>query len=312
MTRLASLLLSSPAMGEELKRREVLQGAAAVGVASVLGAATDADASGGPGKSARTVAPATFISHGSPMTALDADDFPRALRAFGESAHTARALVVVSAHWETPGGVRVTASEAPPLVYDFFGFPDALYRLTYPSPGAPALAEDIVSRLTDAGVPAVADASRGLDHGTWVPLRLAFPEAKLPVVQVSLPAWAPAPVVARMGEALRPLRSEGVLLMGSGSMTHNLRRFSRDKHAPVEAWAAEFDTWVAERLAARDFSGLLAWERAPQARAAHPSAEHFLPLFFVLGAALPEDRLTPVYEGFQHGTLSMRSFALRG
>ncbi len=115
-----------------------------------------------------------------------------------------------------------------------------------------------------------------------------------------------------MGEALRPLRSEGVLLMGSGGMTHNLRRVVfQDKAAPVEPWAQAFDGWVSERLAARDFAGLRAWQSAPNARLAHPTTEHLLPLYFVLGAALPEDRLTPVFEGFHHGTLSMRSFALR-
>jgi 4,5-DOPA dioxygenase extradiol len=243
--------------------------------------------------------------------ALDTDAYAQALRAFGDST-APRALVVVSAHWETPGEVRVTASEAPPLLYDFGGFPEALYRLKYPSPGAPGVARDVVARLTAAGVPAVADAVRGWDHGTWVPLRLAFPAARIPVVQVSLPRGAPAEVVARMGEALRPLRAEGVLLVGSGSMTHNLRRIFPDKAAPVEAWARDFDSWVAERLAARDLSALLAWPGAPHARLAHPSAEHFLPLFVVLGAALPEDRVTPVFEGFHHGSLSMRSFALRG
>lgn len=274
----------------------MLQGAAAAGVAGAVG---------------RAVAPAAFFSHGSPMVALDSDAYPRALRAFGQSVSTARALVVVSAHWETHGGVRVTGSAAPPLIYDFGGFPEPLYQLQYPSPGAPALAEDIALRLTDAGLPTVADGSRGLDHGTWVPLRLALPEAKVPVVQVSMPRGASAEVLVRMGEALRPLRAEGVVLVGSGGVTHNLRRFSWEKQAPVEPWAAAFDAWVAERVASRHVSGLLAWEQAPYARVAHPSAEHFLPLFFVLGAALPEDRLTPVFEGFHHGTLSMRSFALR-
>lgn len=285
-------------MSEELNRREVLQGAAAAGVAGAVGS--------------RAVAPALFVSHGSPMVALDSDAYPRALRAFAEGAGAPKALVVVSAHWETAGGVRVTSSAAPPLIHDFYGFPEALYQLTYPSPGAPALAEELVGKLTAAGVPAVVDASRGLDHGAWVPLRLAFPEAKVPVVQVSIPYGAPAEALMRMGEALRPLRSEGVLLMGSGGMVHNLRVLDfQNKHAPVQPWAAEFDAWVAERLARRDFSGVLSWRSAPNARVAHPSAEHFLPLFFVLGAALPEDRLTPVFEGFHHGTLSMRSFALR-
>jgi 4,5-DOPA dioxygenase extradiol len=292
-------------MGDGLDRREVLQGAAAVGVAGVLGAR----AAG----SQAAVAPALFVSHGSPMVALDSDAYPQALRAFGSGAESAvRALVVVSAHWETPGEVRVTASARPPLIYDFHGFPEPLYRLRYDAPGEPVLAADVVARLKAAGLPAVADAERGLDHGAWVPLLHAFPGARLPVVQVSMPVGASPAEVARLGEVLRPLRAQGVLLMGSGGIVHNLRRLNfQDKAASVESWAQAFDGWVARKLEARDFSGLQQWLDAPNARLAHPRAEHLMPLYFVLGAALPEDRLTPVFEGFHHGTLSMRSFALR-
>ncbi|MFP2930417.1 DODA-type extradiol aromatic ring-opening family dioxygenase [Pyxidicoccus sp. 3LG] len=291
-------------MGDGLDRREVLQGAAAAGVAGVLG--------GGPA-GAGSVAPAVFVSHGSPMVALDSDAYPQSLKAFGDSAAAVRALVVVSAHWETPGEVRVTASARPPLLHDFYGFPQALYRLKYDAPGEPSLAADVVARLKAAGLPAVADAERGLDHGTWVPLLHAFPKAMLPVVQVSMPTIASPAELMRMGETLRPLRSQGVLLMGSGGIVHNLRRVNfHDKAASAEPWAQAFDGWVAEKLGARDFSGLQSWLDAPNARLAHPRAEHLIPMYFVLGAALPEDRLTPVFEGFHHGTLSMRSFALRG
>ena len=246
------------------------------------------------------------------MVALDSDDYPKALKAFGEGAATARALVVVSAHWETPGEVRVTASARPPLIHDFYGFPEPLYRLRYDAPGEPALATDVVARLKAAGLPAVADSERGLDHGAWVPLLHAFPQAKLPVVQVSMPLGASPAEVARLGELLRPLRAEGVLLMGSGGIVHNLRRLNfHEKAASVEPWAQAFDGWVARKLESRDFSGLQQWLAAPNARLAHPRAEHLMPLYFVLGAALSEDRLTPVFEGFHHGTLSMRSFALR-
>ncbi|MBJ6759481.1 dioxygenase [Myxococcaceae bacterium JPH2] len=267
--------------------------------------------SGGPAAPWRH-APALFVSHGSPMVALDADAYPRALHDFGASASQARALVVVSAHWETEGEVAVTSSEAPPLIYDFYGFPAPLYQLRYPARGAPGLAVDIVALLREAGIPARAEPTRGLDHGVWVPLRHAFPDARVPVIQVSLPADAEPAEVARLGEALRPLRSEGVVLVGSGGLVHNLRRVNfRSKEAPVEPWAAEFDGWVASRLASRDFAGLQAWRGAPNAALAHPSADHFLPLFFALGAALPEDGITSVFEGFHHATLSMRSFALR-
>jgi len=293
-------------VSSELHRREVLQAAAAVGVASV------AEAAGGKKVAGRSVAPAFFVSHGSPLVALDTDAYPRALQSFAEGLKDVLALVVVSAHWETPGGVRVTASEAPPLIYDFGGFPEPLYQLTYSCPGEPVLAREVASRLVSAGFPAVEDPARGLDHGTWVPLRLTLPAARLPVVQLSMPRGATAEDVARMGEALRPLRSQGVMLMGSGGITHNLRRVVfQDKSAPAEPWAQAFDTWVAQGLSSRDFTGLRAWPTAPNARLAHPSTEHLFPLYFVLGAALPEDRVTPVYEGFHHGTLSMRSFALR-
>ncbi|MCY1020547.1 DODA-type extradiol aromatic ring-opening family dioxygenase [Pyxidicoccus sp. MSG2] len=288
-------------MGDGLDRREVLQGAAAMGVSGVLGAGQ-----------AGSRAPAVFVSHGSPMVALDSDDYPKALKTFGDGAAAARALVVVSAHWETEGEVRVTTSATPPLIYDFYGFPEPLYRLKYAAPGAPALAGDVVARLKEAGLPAVADAERGLDHGAWVPLLHAFPDAKLPVVQVSMPLGASPAQVARMGEVMRPLRAQGVLLMGSGGIVHNLRRLNfQEKNASVEPWAQAFDGWVAQKLMARDFSGLQQWLDAPNARLAHPRAEHLMPLYFALGAALPEDRLTPVFEGFHHGTLSMRSFALR-
>ena len=289
-------------MGDGLDRRGILQGAAAAGVAGVLGARPMGS----------QVAPALFVSHGSPLVALDSDDYPKALRSFGDGAASARALVVVSAHWETSGEVRVTASARPALIYDFYGFPERLYRLKYEAPGEPSLSADVVARLKEAGLPAVADAERGLDHGAWVPLLHAFPQAKLPVVQVSMPVGASPAQVARLGEVLRPLRAQGVLLMGSGGIVHNLRRLNfHEKAASVEPWAEAFDGWVARKLEARDFSGVQQWWEAPNARLAHPKAEHLMPLYFVLGAALPEDRLTPVFEGFHHGTLSMRSFALR-
>lgn len=257
--------------------------------------------------------PALFVSHGSPMVALDTDEYPQALRAFAQGLEGVKALVVVSAHWETRGGVQVTSSSAPGLIYDFYGFPDPLYALTWPSPGSPQLAREVVQLLRAAGFESSEEPERGLDHGVWVPLRLAMPEAKLPVVQVSLPAGASPQQVVHMGEALRPLRQQGVLLVGSGGVVHNLRRldFAR-KHAPVAPWAQEFDSWVAERIGSRDLNGLMDWTRAPNAQLAHPTAEHWLPIFFVLGAALAEDRVTPVFEGFHHSTLSMRSFALRG
>jgi 4,5-DOPA dioxygenase extradiol len=259
-----------------------------------------------------TSAAAVFISHGSPMVAIEEDGYTRALRFFGENLILPRGIVVVSAHWEAPTPIRVTATEKPSLVYDFGGFPEALYHLQYPCPGSRELAEEIVGLLERGGLAAAADANRGLDHGVWVPLRRTFPAAEVPVVEVSLPQPRTVPGLLRMGRALAPLRERGVMLLGSGGVVHNLRRVRFDyKTAPVDTWALEFDAWVAERVRDRDTEGLAAYRsRAPNSELAVPTTEHFDPIFFTMGAALPGDRLVPIFEGFHHGNLSMRSFSL--
>jgi 4,5-DOPA dioxygenase extradiol len=245
------------------------------------------------------------------MVAIEEDAYTEALRAFG-ARNRPRAVALVSAHWTTPGNrVAVTAAPRPPLVYDFGGFPEALYRLTYPARGDARLAGDVVARLQAAGFDAVVDGARGIDHGAWIPMRIAWPDASVPVVQVSLPASPPADLL-RMGEALRPLRDEGVLVLGSGGIVHNLRELEWDaKHAPPAEWAAQFDAWMAERIAAADRAGLAAYrERAPWARRAAPTTEHLDPLFVALGAAGGDPAHT-VFEGFHHGSLGMRSLEFR-
>src|SRR5262245_2749910 len=177
--------------------------------------------------------PAAFLSHGSPMLAVEEDDFTAMLRRWGGSLRP-RAIAVVSAHWEASGPVRVTGAERPALIYDFSGFPPELYDLRYPSPGDPAVAADIVKRLESSGVTATIDPRRGLDHGAWVPIRHAFPAATLPVLEISLPVQRTPELVAQVGKALAPLREDGVLLVGSGGIVHNLRRVHLDdKQAPV-------------------------------------------------------------------------------
>jgi 4,5-DOPA dioxygenase extradiol len=256
--------------------------------------------------------PAAFLAHGSPMVAVEQDEFTQALRDFGGSLPRPKAIVVVSAHWEAPGSVRVTSSERPPLIYDFSGFPEELYEVRYPSPGDPALAASLVERLSAAGISAVPDERRGIDHGAWVPIRHAFPAADLPLLEVSLPLPRTPRDLAAVGKALAPLRDQGVLLVGSGGIVHNLRRVRfENKRAPAEHWAKEFDAWVRDRVQALDVDGLSEYsKRAPNAAAAVPTTEHFDPQFFVLGAALPGDRVRMLYEGFHHGTLSMRSYSL--
>ena len=254
--------------------------------------------------------PAVFFAHGSPMSALGGDSHAAALRAFGERHTGARAILIVSAHWQVSQPVRVTAWDHAPLLYDFGGFPEELYRLTYPAPGSPASAARVVNMLQSAGQQARFERERGLDHGAWTPLRLAWPEAATPVIEVSMP-FVPPQELFQLGRALRPLRDDGFLVAASGGIVHNLSRVRiENKEAPVDAWAAEFDAWVADAVAARKLENLLAYRQtAPHARLSVPTTEHFDPLFVALGAAYPDEPVETIFEGFHYGNISMRSFS---
>jgi 4,5-DOPA dioxygenase extradiol len=256
--------------------------------------------------------PVVFISHGSPMALIDDDEYTRSLRTLGQAIPTPAAIVVVSAHWQERSPIRVTSAAQPELIYDFGGFPRELYQLGYPSPGAPELATEIVALLEAGGFPARPDPERGLDHGTWSPLRHAYPSATVPVVQVSLPRRADPAALLRVGQALAPLRDRNVLLIGSGGIVHNLGRVIFDqKDAPLAPWALEFDGWVRDRVAARQLDQLVDYRAlAPHASLAVPSTEHFDPLFVVLGASTSRDRMSTVHEGIQYGSLSMQTFLL--
>lgn len=236
--------------------------------------------------------PALFLSHGSPMLALEPGATGPALTACGRALHRAdrplRAVVLMSPHWMAPE-IRVMTHPRPDTWHDFGGFPEALYRLQYPAPGSPAVAQQVLEALQAAGLPARADAQRPFDHGAWMPLRFLLPEAQVPVVQVALPARAGPEAVYAIGAALRGLRDQGVLLIGSGSMTHNLHEFfgSRPElDATAAPYAHDFARWVEAALQAQDAPRLFDYRRqAPTAVRAHPTDEHFLPLFFALGAA---------------------------
>lgn len=258
------------------------------------------------------VAPAVFVAHASPMLAIEREGHARALRAFGERFPDPQAIVVVSAHWEAPPPVRVTSSARPPLIYDFGGFPGALYELRYPAPGSPSLARDVVAVLTKAEVAAVEEPRRGWDHGVWVPLLHLYPEAVAPVVEVSLPVPRDPHDMLAIGRALAPLRERGVLLLGSGGIVHNLRLARLDqKDAPVDDWARRFDAWVRERVARREIADLADYRsKTPDAELAAPESEHFDPLFFPLGAAREDDVLEQIDDGFEHANLSLASYAL--
>lgn len=248
--------------------------------------------------------PSLFISHGSPMLALRPAASGTALARLAASLQRPTAILVVSAHWET-ADLRVTSSSAPGTWHDFHGFPEALYQVQYRAPGLPQLAERIIQLLAQVNLPARADGQRPLDHGAWVPLSLMYPQADIPVVQLSLPSAAGPMLQTRIGQALRQLRDEGVLLIGSGSITHNLRELDwqagPSKTAP--AWAQGFRDWMVDRLQSNDETALHAYrQQAPHAMRNHPTDEHLLPLFFARGAG---DRVQIEHQGFSEGTLGM-------
>jgi 4,5-DOPA dioxygenase extradiol len=251
--------------------------------------------------------PSVFISHGSPMHALEPGAAGEAWRALGRRLGKPRAILIASAHWETRLPM-LTGAEQPATVHDFYNFPEPLYRLRYPAPGAPALAQRAQGLLQAAGIGGSIDGTRGLDHGAWAPLLYAYPEADVPVVQISVqPALGPRHHVA-VGSALRPLSEEGVLIVGSGHMTHNLRDWARGRGQP-EPYAREFQAWVFDRLGEKDVESLINYRSAsPHGARAHPTDEHFLPLFFALGAA--GARATPerVYDAIDSGVLAMDAY----
>ncbi len=252
-------------------------------------------------------APSLFVSHGSPMFALEPGVLGPNLEAIGRGLDDVRAILVVSPHWRTRG-VRVTGTAAPDTIHDFGGFPAALYALQYTPPGAPELADEVAERLRATGFDAGVDPGRGLDHGAWVPLRYLAPRADIPVLQVSLPLGIDPAGALRLGQALAPLRERGVLVIGSGSLTHNLYEFRQHVRDPEYAHA--FADWVGEAVARRDVDALVDYRaRAPFAGRAHPTEEHYLPLLVALGASRPDEPGVLVRGGMTDAVLSMDSFA---
>ncbi|MGZ8257388.1 MAG: dioxygenase family protein, partial [Gallionella sp.] len=230
--------------------------------------------------------PVLFISHGAPTLPLEPGATGAAWQVLGASLAKPRAILLVSAHWASVQPT-VSRAESPATIHDFSGFPDALYQLRYAAPGAPDLADDVVALLTQAGIAVSVDATRGLDHGAWVPLRFLFPDADIPVAQLSIQAHRDATWHFNLGITLQALRDKGVLIIGSGAITHNLRAvFSHSAELAAPAWVSEFCAWMAEKIQARDFSALRDYRRlAPHAAQNHPTDEHLLPLFVALGAA---------------------------
>lgn len=248
--------------------------------------------------------PALFVSHGAPTLALEDSPSARFLDGLGRDLPRPDAVIVISAHWETRQPV-LGRHPAPGTIHDFGGFPRALYQIDYPARTSATVADRVMAHLQAAGFNVEVDADRGLDHGAWTPLMRMYPDAGVPVVNLSLPTGLGEAGLRAFGRALRPLRDENVLILASGSYTHNLWHLGAEG-SPAPGWAIEFAAWVDAQLLQRADSTLDAWQtRAPGARSAHPSDEHFLPLFVALGAA--SDGVTPqrLHDDWRYGSLSM-------
>ena len=252
--------------------------------------------------------PVIFLAHGSPML-LDDAGWVDELARWAGALPRPKAVLMLSAHWEQRP-TTIAATRTVPLIYDFYGFPERYYQVRYPAPGAPALAQR-VRALAGAAGPVAEEPDRGLDHGAYVPMVAMYPEADMPVLQVSLPTLEPAPLFA-LGQALAPLRAEGVLIVGSGFLTHNLRAADFGPSPRTPAWAAEFDAWATDTITRHDIDALLDYrQRAPGVRQALPTHEHFVPLLVSLGAATegPREVHFPI-TGFLAGSLTRRSLQL--
>jgi len=253
--------------------------------------------------------PTLFLSHGSPMHALDAGAAGSAWSALARAIPRPRAVLMVSAHWDTSLPM-LTGSPAPQTIHDFGGFPDELYKIQYDAPGAPEVAARAAAVLKTAGLAAGIDGCRGLDHGAWVPLRIMYPEADIPVVQLSVQTQRGAAHHWHLGEAIAPLADEDVLIVGSGHVTHNLRDWMTNSRRPAPLpYVTEFADWIADRLAAHDRDAVIGYrDLAPEGARAHPTEEHFLPLLVAWGAAGVDARVMRVHEGQDGTALSMDAY----
>lgn len=250
--------------------------------------------------------PALFVSHGAPTLPLDREHPTHAfLKGLGASLPTPKSILVVSAHWDTRAPALTTAAH-PGTIHDFYGFPEELYRMRYAASGSMELVQRTASLLQGAGLEVHADDARGLDHGAWVPLILMYPEARIPVVQLSLQTPAGAAHHLAVGKALAPLRDEGVLLLTSGGATHNLREFFRPAPGQDESYVPRFSTWLKGVLEKGDHTSLVDYRRlAPDAARAHPTEEHFFPVLVAAGAGSKGERIHTAMSG---ASLSMDAY----
>ncbi len=252
--------------------------------------------------------PTLFLSHGSPETAITdtpAHDF---LHSLGKPYQAVRAALVISAHWETACPVA-GAGEHPETIHDFYGFPDELYRIEYPAKGNPKLAAEVAGMLESAGLQCEIDARRGLDHGAWVPLSLMFPDAGIPVVQLSIQKGLDPAAHLAVGDALAELRQEGVLVIGSGGAVHPLGYVTFPSPAPFP-WAVAFNDWLTDAVLRGDRQALVDYQaEAPFPERAHPRPDHYMPLLVAMGAAGPKAKGTVLHQSWEYGFLGMGMYS---
>lgn len=253
--------------------------------------------------------PVLFLGHGNPMNAIRDTAFTRTLGRLGERLPRPRAILCISAHWMTRG-TWITHMGKPRTIHDFYGFPDELFAVQYPAPGAPAVAARIQQASADPVIHPD-NSEWGIDHGSWSVLRHMYPAADVPVVQLSLDMTQPAAFHFSLGEKLQRWRDEGILVVGSGNIVHNLRRIRFEDTAAPYDWAIEFDAWVKQRLEERDFSAIVHQARDSAAgQLSIPTPDHWYPFLYALGAANPDEALRFEYEGIDNASVSMRCVSL--
>jgi 4,5-DOPA dioxygenase extradiol len=251
--------------------------------------------------------PAVFIGHGTPLNALHSNRFTQAWSAFGRQLPRPKAILAVSAHWYI-GATAATAMPRPPTVHDFYGFPPEMYEISYPAPGAP----ELVAALQELVSPVWLESDTGqwgLDHGTWSVLVHMFPDADVPVVQLSIDGRQPAAYHLELGKRLAPLRDAGVLVMGSGNIVHNLRLMDRTRPGSGPEWATRYDAMVQRYVADGDDDALVAYERHPDADLAVPTPDHYLPLLYAAGLRRGDDECEVIVDGLDIGCVSMTSIS---
>lgn len=253
--------------------------------------------------------PALFLGHGSPMNAIQKNAFTRTLASLGEKLPTPEAILCISAHWMSEGS-WITHMENPKTIHDFYGFPQPLFDIQYPASGRPDIAEAIQQSIVEPRIH-LDDEAWGLDHGTWAVLRHMYPQANVPVLQLSIYMSQPPEYHFRLGQELAKLREKGVLIIGSGNIVHNLRKIQWEENVRPYEWALEFDNWAKERLLQRDFKAIQhdVW-KTEAGKLAVPTMDHYYPLLYTLGAMLPKDELKFEYEEMQNASISMRCLSL--